>query len=242
MLRSLFFMLLFLQLSGLNALPPTLRVTEISTAVTPAKFSGKCPASFVFAAKVTVNAKGRIKYRWIQSDGYKGPVEVMNFTAAGSQVITANWSVGEPGKSYSNLWKTIEILSPHRQTAEKKKITLLCADPVDSTLRGDIDVSDIALDQQCRIVITHTNRGGFRVNQMLREIVWINGNVANDSTEVIKLEPGESQRHTVGVDLGMKIPTGATVRVMIDVDNELIELNEVNNILSKRLRCPEKEL
>jgi hypothetical protein len=101
----------------------------------------------------------------------------------------------------------------------------------------DIDITDIYLDDKCRIWIKHTNNGTNTLNIVLRERVWVDGRMVDDSTETFALAPGAWISHGVGANPGVIISGRANVRAQIDVDNTLREINERNNIMTKLLKC-----
>ncbi|MCP5048869.1 MAG: hypothetical protein GY940_16985, partial [bacterium] len=127
------------------------------------------------------------------------------------------------GGSYSSGWKDFKI----RKAPSKA---------------NDIDVSDIWLDDKCRLWVKHTNRGTTRLNIVLRERIWVNGRMIDDSTETIVLAPGRWISHGVLADPGYIVSGGVEVKAQIDVDNVLAESNERNNILKKRVRCKKPSL
>lgn len=121
------------------------------------------------------------------------------------------------GGSYSSGWKDFII----KKAGEPK----------------DVDVTDIWLDDKCRLWVKHTNNGTGTLNIILRERIWVNGRMVDDSTETIALAPGRWISHGVGADPGVIVPGGARVKAQIDVDNILRETNERNNILIKKVKC-----
>lgn len=122
------------------------------------------------------------------------------------------------GGSYSSGWKDFVI---NKMVAASQ----------------DIDISDIYLDDKCRLWLKHTNRGSVRLNIVLRERVWVNGRMIDDSRETIVLDPGRWITHGVLADPGYIVRGSVIVKAQIDVDNVLIESNETNNVLKKTVRC-----
>lgn len=122
-----------------------------------------------------------------------------------------------PSGTYGTTWKDFKVL-------EKRTVK-------------DVDITDIYLDKKCRIWIKHSNRGTAPLDVVLRERVWVNGRLVDDSRETIRIAPGSSFAHGVGADPGIKVAGRAVVKAQIDVDNTLRESNERNNILTKTLKC-----
>lgn len=121
------------------------------------------------------------------------------------------------GGSYSSGWKDFKVTAKPKPT--------------------DIDMTDIYLDNKCRLWVKHTNRGASPINKVLRERIWVNGRLIDDSTETIVLAPGAHIAHGVLADPGYIVRGTVTVKAQIDVDNVLRETNERNNILKKRVTC-----
>jgi len=217
--------------------PKGFHVSDVSVIVTPSSFHGLCPQRFMFAGKITGSGKGRVKCRWLRSDGNKSPVMFLDFTEAGAQIITTSWTIGDTGKNYANFWGALQILSPTAITSNKAYFQLKCVDNPDQSTDNDIDVSDIYLDDQCSLMIKHTNRSQKHLNIILKENIWLNGILVYEANEAVDLPPGASDVHNTGKNSGIIIDESASVRVMIDVDNLLKETDEVNNLLVKRVHC-----
>jgi len=124
------------------------------------------------------------------------------------------------GGSYSSGWKDFKVTAPAPKV--------------------DIDVSDIYLDNKCRLWVKHTNRGDAPLNVVLRERVWVNGSQIDDSTETLVINAGQWQGHGILADPGYIVHGQVRVKIQIDVDNTLRETNERNNILTKTVRCMKK--
>lgn len=101
----------------------------------------------------------------------------------------------------------------------------------------DIDITDVYLDNKCRIWIKHTNNGTKKIDKVFREQVWVNGILKTDDKEHIILDPGKSISHGVGANPGVIISGSAIVKARVDVDNDLVEFNEANNTKTRNLKC-----
>jgi len=101
----------------------------------------------------------------------------------------------------------------------------------------DIDITDVYLDNKCRIWIKHTNNGTKKIDKVFREQVWVNGILKTDDKEHIILDPGKSTSHGVGANPGVKVSGAAIVKARVDVDNVLVEYNEANNTKIRNLKC-----
>jgi hypothetical protein len=121
------------------------------------------------------------------------------------------------GGSYSSGWKDFKV------TGKPKGF--------------DIDITDIYLDNKCRLWVKHTNRGSAPLNIVLRERIWVNGRLIDDSTETINIAPGRWGGHGILADPGYIVRGTVRVKAQIDVDNALRETNERNNIMTKTIKC-----
>ncbi len=212
-------------------------VTDVSAAVTPTRFKGECPQTFLFAGKITVNGKGVVKFRWDRSDGVKGEVQTIEFPGASTEIVTTTWTLGDTGKVYADYWQVLQIIAPLPIASNEAVFSLDCSEKLHTVSYKDIDVSDIYLDQNCRLWIKHINRGTEPLKVMVRENVWINDQLIEESYETIMLEPGAEIRHKIGAEPGFMIINNAKVKVQIDVNDTLSELNEKNNTLETTLFC-----
>jgi hypothetical protein len=92
------------------------RVTRVDVTVAPgqAAYAGPCPTTFTFNGTISVEGSGTVKYRWVRSDGGKGPVKELSFGWVKSfPVEAAQWKRdGAPG-SFSSGWMNLEILYPN---------------------------------------------------------------------------------------------------------------------------------
>jgi hypothetical protein len=104
--------------------------------VTPAVAASKCakPTTFTFTGSITDVQPGPISYQWVYSSGKPGPVQTLNFTAAGEQQVrggTVTTSTAGDGWAQLKL-----LLNPGAKTSDKATYQLLC-----STANSDIAVS-----------------------------------------------------------------------------------------------------
>jgi hypothetical protein len=120
------------------------------------------------------------------------------------------------GGSYSSGWKDFKVI---------KKSNV------------DVDVADIYVDKKCRLWVKHYNRGTEPINKVLREKVWVNRRLIDNSTETVVIQPGRFYAHGILADPGYIVRGTVTVKIQIDVDNVLAETNERNNTLTKRVTC-----
>jgi hypothetical protein len=101
-------------------------VTSVTANVDPPSFTGACPKRFDFSAVITVNGPGTVTYTWERSDGASAPTESIDFAAAGSQTVTADWTVGTSG----SRWRRLRILTPNEMVSNQANFTLTCTHEV----------------------------------------------------------------------------------------------------------------
>ena len=103
-------------------------------------------------------------------------------------------------------------------------------------------VTDIAMNSvfadACRIWVEVKNTGNVTIDQVLRERIWVDGVVKDQTQTRFVLKPGASFSHGVGTDPGVRI-TGLNrvVKAVIDADGVLSESNESNNEKQVTLSC-----
>ncbi|MGH3212067.1 MAG: protein kinase domain-containing protein [Trebonia sp.] len=103
--------------------------------VTPPVTVATCAtaASFTYNGTVTATEAGTLSYRWLYSSGKQGPVQALNFTAAGSQHVSGG--TVKATKAGSG-WAEITMLSPAAKTSNRATYKLLC-----STANGQLALS-----------------------------------------------------------------------------------------------------
>lgn len=211
-------------------------VVTVNTAVSPTQYAGRCPKTFMFAARIVANGKGVVTYQWIRKDGIRGPIEKVAFEEAGAQIVTTSWTLAGEGKLFEGYWKAVQILSPNPLISNPATFTLKCMNTDEVPPDNDIDVSMIYLDDDCRLWVRHTNRGIRPLKAVLREQVWVDDRLIWDNNETLILKPGQWKSHPVG-DPGYPITRFATIKVFIDANNHLPEYNESNNTKTVTLTC-----
>ena len=87
---------------------------------------GFCPHSFNFLAEITVKGKGTVKYHWVISNGYEGPVESVTFNSAGTKTVTLNKNLSCSGTSTCSYAVQLYIDSPNHQAFGTWPIAIHC--------------------------------------------------------------------------------------------------------------------
>jgi hypothetical protein len=112
----------------------------------------------------------------------------------------------------------------------------------------DIDVNDIYFDSSCNLHVKNKNVGEARIQGNLRQKIWINQIMVDDSSSMIDLAPHASVEKILKAPTSQSSPLApvmpltaatftVTVKATMDADNKLQETNEANNTLTKTLSC-----
>src|SRR5437868_10417109 len=93
---------------------PDFNVTEAVLKADNPRMSGPCPLKVVFNGYITSDGPGTVKYTFIRSDGATGPAYAMEFKEAGTQAVSADWTLGDASTlpRYEG-WQALKILSPN---------------------------------------------------------------------------------------------------------------------------------
>ncbi len=101
-------------------------VISVPTTVDVETFSGACPTTFNFEAKIKTSNAGLVKYHWKFSDGSSSSVKSLTFDEAGTKTVTTTWTLGSPSMSYAG-WARIYIDEPNHQDFGKATFTMNCS-------------------------------------------------------------------------------------------------------------------
>jgi len=108
------------------ATPNFFAVTSVDILVSPNPYTGKCPVTLRFTARITTSAAGSVTYFWEGEDGSKSPTQSIQYSEAGTQ--TASWDRtlgGGPGFTYTG-WEKIFIDNPNHQTFPLSNFVINC--------------------------------------------------------------------------------------------------------------------
>ncbi|HET9905491.1 MAG TPA: NBR1-Ig-like domain-containing protein, partial [Anaerolineales bacterium] len=103
-------------------------VTSVVTSVDSFSYTGVCPATFTFSAKVYTNGAGTVTYYWVRSDGSQSAEQTLTYTAAGAQTVTDTWNIGSPG-AVINGWNKVYINVPNHQNFGPITFRVFCYSP-----------------------------------------------------------------------------------------------------------------
>ncbi|NRQ36436.1 hypothetical protein HII36_32070 [Nonomuraea sp. NN258] len=117
--------------------------------VTPAAYTGDCPITTDFSARVAVRGAGRITYRWVGSGGVKSKVMTARVTS-GSALVRGSRTF----RADAAGWQALQVLSPRKATSAKAAYSVSCAPIGDVTatythdpspaVRVSAEVADVA--------------------------------------------------------------------------------------------------
>ena len=90
------------------------RVTAISLKADNPKNGGPCPVTLNFTGSISTDGAGTVQYTFVRSDGATGPVQTLDFKAAGTQTVSTTWTIGNAKSlpSYQG-WQALRIISPN---------------------------------------------------------------------------------------------------------------------------------
>lgn len=90
------------------------RVTDVSLKVDNANGGGSCPVTLNFTGSISTDSAGTVQYVFIRSDGASGPVQTLDFKAAGTQTVSTSWTLGDAKAlpAYQG-WQALRIISPN---------------------------------------------------------------------------------------------------------------------------------
>lgn len=109
--------------------------------VQPEVYRGACPATLRFIAEIEKGGWGVVRYRWMRSDGYRTPVETIDFLDWRPKRVSLTWQVD--GRSGEPAWASVEILEPPNTEvrAGKAVAKVICDDrsSLDADVCGSMD-------------------------------------------------------------------------------------------------------
>ena len=124
----------------------------------PAHFTGHCPKKIHFAGTIRSDIPGTVRYRFIRSDGAKGPVKTLHLHTPGSREVGMDWLLGQ---SVQNGWVRIKILSPVVRHSPRAYFTLNCRAENVSVTDAYIQLAPTQYRGSCPVTIDV--QGRFRV-------------------------------------------------------------------------------
>jgi hypothetical protein len=105
---------------------PAPAVTHIDNSVEPTTFTGKCPVTLHWTARLTVRKPPiKVRYQWIRSDSAtSAPREI---TVHGTEAIVGgeSWRLGGAG-DHTIVWERLRVLSPNTINSKAAAVRLTC--------------------------------------------------------------------------------------------------------------------
>jgi hypothetical protein len=241
------------QTTPLKVAPAPIRITA-TLGVSPASYSGNCPALISFRGHITVNKPTTIQYKFIRSDNAQAPVQTLNFPKAGTQEVTTTWQLGGPGLPTYSGWEAIQVISPVSVQSNKAEFRIRCvaqgqegAGEPPGRL-SDLAIEDITLNDQCFVVVQAKNNGPGAVPDKVWTdrapdssaiYLYINGKRWGGQT-IAGFDPEKGLQNRGGMATmtsNLKVAGTATIEAYIDHTHKVNETDESNNVMKKEVTC-----
>ena len=216
---------------------------------TPKNFKGKCPSLIKFKGKISVKRQGKIKYRFIRSDGASSQWKTLIFLQPGTKYVNESWRLGGSSLPKYKGWMAIEIIKPKKIVSNKANFKILCTNS-DERL-PDLSIEDIYLNKDCVVIVKLKNRGEWLVPNSVWNrnypknagiTIYINGKI--EKSEFIKdFDPMKKLQKIGGEVLynsKIKVSKKARITAKIDIWNVIKESNEKNNKKNITRKCNKK--
>jgi hypothetical protein len=103
-------------------------VTGVSLTVDPANHVGSCGTervTFTFTGSIRTDGPATVQYRFLRSDGVRGPVGTLQTQGAGFHHVSTTWTMGTAVGSFQG-WQTLEVLYPNTMISGRAAFRLEC--------------------------------------------------------------------------------------------------------------------
>jgi hypothetical protein len=105
------------------------------------KYTGPCPAQFIFTGKIHSNKATTIHYRFIRGDGTRSLMTTLNFEKPGTREVTDTWQFDTMDKSSTfNGWEFIQITFPKKAHSNITYFEVACTNR-EQPVSGDLQKS-----------------------------------------------------------------------------------------------------
>jgi len=245
-----------------------LRISELRLEADPAlpeRYRRDCPSTVTFHAEFFASRAGRIRYRFIRSDGRVGETQSILSRGPGFYSVVDSWRIGRSTRG----WERLEILDPVHIRSSKAHFEILCTeDPVRAeatNLKVYVDAPSRAfpgedLTDRVRLLVRNQGNGnalgtvdgnGYQVDLILSSdrasrpefatySDQYHDNVLLKGGRVVRtrsLAPGASQTYLPNAVLPSKIASGDYyLCARVDPGNVVRETNERDNLSCTPLR------
>jgi hypothetical protein len=92
----------------------------------PPVYNGQCPATITFNGWIAMNRPGSIRYRFVRSDGGKGPFVWLKFEQGGQQNVSTTWRLGGARLRNYRGWEAIQIVYPRGMVSNHANFQMSC--------------------------------------------------------------------------------------------------------------------
>ncbi len=111
------------------------KVIKTMLTALPAEFRGNCPGVISFTGAITVDSPGAVKYVFTRSDGAIDTItKKLIFKKAGTQKVSATWTLGGQVLPFYEGWEAIKVTSPNNVISNKATFQLKCNPPLNSAI------------------------------------------------------------------------------------------------------------
>ncbi len=92
----------------------------------PKVYSGNCPAKISFKGRIKLTRPGGVRYRFIRSDGARGPIKTLSFKRAGSKTVGTTWTLGGPKLTAYRGWVQLKTIRPQVVLSKRANFEMKC--------------------------------------------------------------------------------------------------------------------
>lgn len=111
-------------------------VTDVELAVDPAEYTGRCPVTLEFSARITTNTGPvRANYRWLDGDSAVAAEDDIQFGGPGPQGVTVTDEVDV--RDDATVLRTLDVTEPNSLTSEPAEASITCTPYAEVTKGGD---------------------------------------------------------------------------------------------------------
>ncbi|HXQ71307.1 MAG TPA: hypothetical protein VN844_12505 [Pyrinomonadaceae bacterium] len=172
------------------------RVTDVSLKADNANGGGQCPVTLNFTGHISADNAGTVQYVFIRSDGATGPVQTLDFKAAGTQTVSTSWTLGDAKSlpSYQG-WQAMRIISPNalESSHETGSFAMKCgesANPIDKD--GNPRTSESTGAPRPLASSFRVTLNGYRVDHQTRDDALERDGVGDEVSLVLDLATVDS--------------------------------------------------
>lgn len=210
----------------------------------PVKYAGRCPAKITFKGRISASERGQVQYKFIRSDGANAPVQTINFTKAGSKLVSTTWTLGGAGLPSYSGWEAIQIVYPYSVQSNKAHFKVSCQG-LAPRKQPDLIISKInfspgkpTTSDEITFWVFVKNAGNAKARPSTLSF-RVGGESTPQRVKVPALNPGKEFRHQRKVKLTVAQNYQVTARA--DAANKVKESNEGNNTTIKRFKVTQAQ-